>query len=85
MSTNALHILELMKTLPPAEREFLRSELTKADLSGKADPASHWQRTADGGYYNPAGIPNDDPIFKVLETVEEERHKIPGPPPPEFD
>jgi len=43
------------------------------------------QRLADGSFYNPDGIPNDDPVFEILGQVEDERHRAPGPPAPAFD
>lgn len=85
VSTSALQILEMVKSLPPEERQFIRAELARTDSPEKGNLTSHWQRTADGGYFNPKGIPNDDPIFKILEEIEAERHQMPGPPPPEFD
>ena len=44
----------------------------------------HLQRLPDGSYYNPDGIPNDDLVFEILEEIEAERHRTPGPPAPEF-
>jgi hypothetical protein len=31
-------------------------------------------RDAEGNLHNPDGIPNDDPIFRTFEQIEEERH-----------
>jgi len=43
------------------------------------------QRLPDGSFFNPNGIPNDDPIFRILEEIEDERHRALGPPAPEFE
>lgn len=84
MSTIASHIIELVKSLPSQEQEVICAALTKREENhGKF--RRQLQRLADGSYYNPDGIPNDDPIFKTLEEVEEERHRMAGPPPPTFD
>ena len=85
MSTIALKVLELVKSLPLAEQQMICAELAKGTANPRREPRRQLQRLPDGSYYNPEGIPNDDPIFKVLEEVEEDRHRTPGPPAPEFD
>ncbi len=85
MSTIALRVLELVKSLPLAEQQMICAELAKATADPRRELRRQLQRLPDGSYYNPDGIPNDDAIFKVLEEIEEERHRSPGPPAPEFD
>jgi len=85
VSTIALKVLELVKSLPLAEQQMIRAELAKGTANPRREPRRQLQRLPDGSYYNPEGIPNDDPIFKVLEEVEEDRHRTPGPPAPKFD
>ncbi len=85
MSTNALHIIELVKGLPLDEQRFICAALTRrlADQANLKRP--QFLRTPDGGYYNPDGLPNDHPFFKIMEEIEEERHRTPGRPPPDFE
>jgi hypothetical protein len=84
VSTIALHIIELVKSLPNQEQEAICAALARREEI-RGTYRRQLQRLPDGSYYNPEGIPNDDPIFKILEEVEEERHCMAGPPPPEFD
>lgn len=84
MSTIALHIIDLVKSLPSQEQEAIRAALSKSK-DNRITFRRQLQRLPDGSYYNPDGIPNDDPIFKILEEVEEERHCMAGPPAPAFD
>lgn len=85
VSTAALEILEMVKRLPPEDQTFIRRELAEPIPSPKPPMPMRWERTPDGGYYNPDGIPNDHPFFRILEEIEGERHRTPGPPPPDFD
>ena len=85
MSTTAQHVIELVRSLPEADQRAIRDALTGAPSPLQTIPRRKLQRLPDGGYLNPNGIPNDDPVFQVLEQVEEERHRTPGPPAPEFD
>jgi hypothetical protein len=85
MSTTAMHIIELVKSLPLAEQQVICDELSKHAARLEKPQRRQLQRLADGTYVNPDGIPNDDPIFKILEEIEAERHRTPGPPAPEFD
>ena len=70
------------KPLATLVEEALRASL------GMATPAKcarrRLQRMPDGTYFNPNGIPNDDAIFKILEDIEAERHRTPGPLSPDF-
>jgi hypothetical protein len=85
MSTTALRIIELVKSLPLAEQRAIRDALNgQASAPGKPERPL-FLRDADGNYYNPEGIPNEDPIFKILEEIEEERHRTPARPLPPLD
>jgi len=84
MSTLVLHIVELVKSLPPEDQMAVREALAR-ETPGRSQAALPWEKTADGGYLNPEGIPNDDPIFRVLEEIEGGRSQDPGPPAPVFD
>ena len=85
MSTTTLQIIELVKSLPLAEQRAICASLNRqvAGLSKIKRP--QFVRTPEGGFYNPDGIPNDDPFFKIMEQIEEERHRTPGRPLPDFE
>ena len=86
MSTTALHIIQLVKSLPDADqRAICEALLDRARTALGPRPSRRLQRLADGTYVNPDGIPNDDPIFKTLEEIEAARRRTPGRPAPEFD
>jgi hypothetical protein len=76
VSATALHVIELVKSLPETDQRAIRDALTTPGLNPVKGQRRKLQRLADGSYVNPDGIPNDDPIFKVLEEIEDERHKI---------
>jgi hypothetical protein len=83
MSSTLAHVIALAKALPQEEQQMLCAELTNpAKVKGERIV---FQRTPDGKPYDPEGIPNDHPVFKILEEIEEERHNDPGPPAPDFD
>jgi hypothetical protein len=85
VSTTALHIIELVKSLPLEDQQAVRAALLQEAPLSDHPPRSLFLRDADGKPYDPDGIPNDDPIFRLLEEIEEERHRDPGPPAPQFD
>lgn len=85
MSTTALHIIELVKSLPLADQRLVCAVLNRQIEHAPRLKRPQFLRTPGGGYYNPDGIPNDDPFFKVMEEVEDQRHRTPGRPAPEFD
>jgi hypothetical protein len=85
MSTTALHIIELVKSLPPAEQRAICAELAKHATLSVPPKRRQLQRLADGTFYNPEGLSDDDPVFKILEAIEAERHNTPGRPEPDFD
>ncbi len=85
VSTMALHIIELVRSLPVEDQQAVRNA-----LAGPVEPVAHpkrreLQRLPNGSFHNPNGIPNDDPVFQVLEQIEAERHEMPGPPAPAID
>ncbi|HXP60260.1 MAG TPA: hypothetical protein VN829_07200 [Dongiaceae bacterium] len=85
MSTTAMHVIELVRSLPEADQRAIREALANPPPSAGPHARRKLQRLPDGRYHNPDGIPNDDPIFKVLEGIEEERHWTLARPAPEFD
>ena len=85
MSTTVRHIIELVRSLPFEEQRAVRIALAQPDAPKQILPRRQLQRLADGRYYNPDGIPNDDPVFKILEEIEADRHRDPGPAAPVFD
>jgi hypothetical protein len=85
VSTTALHIVELVKSLPLTEQQAICAALNRQVASLAKIKRPHFLKTPSGGYYNPEGIPNDHPFFKIMEEIEAERHRTPGRPLPEFD
>jgi hypothetical protein len=84
VSTIALHIIELVKSLPSQEQEDICAALSRRPAK-RGKFRRQLQRLPDGSFDNPAGIPNEDPIFKRLQEIEEERHSMAGPPAPSFE
>jgi hypothetical protein len=85
VSTVALHIIELIRSLPLAEQQAVREALAAPPNRSARPKRRELQRLPDGSYHNPDGLPNDDPVFQILEQIEAERHRDPGPPAPDFD
>jgi hypothetical protein len=85
VSTIALKILELVKSLPPVEQRTICAELARHVSLASSPRIPGLQKTASGEYFNPDGIPNDHPFFKILEEDEAARQKDFGPPLPAFD
>jgi hypothetical protein len=85
VSTIAPQIIELVKSRPAEEQQAVRIALAGQPAVRVRPQRRQLPRLADGSYFNPAGIPNDDPIFQILEQIEDERHRDPGPPAPAFD
>jgi hypothetical protein len=84
MSTTASRVVELVKSLPEADQRAIRAALVDQEVKAETSRRRKLQRLPDGGYLNPGGIPNDDPILTVLEEIEQERHRTPGPQAPNF-
>jgi hypothetical protein len=85
MSTTTLHIIELVKSLPVEEQRAICAGLNRQVAGLEKIQRPQFIRTPGGGCYNPDGIPNDDPFFKIMEQIEEERHRTPGRALPEFE
>ena len=84
MSTTAWHILELAKGLPPEEQRFICSALSRQAALPRQSRRPDFLHTPAGECRNPAGVPNDDPFFRLVEQIEEDRHRTPGRPLPEL-
>ena len=80
-----MHIVELVKSLPEADQQAIREALNPKGPAARGPERPPFLRDANGDYYNPEGIPNDDPVFKILEEIEEERHRTPARPLPALD
>lgn len=85
VGTTALHIIELVKSLPDEEQQAICVALAGHRATVARPKRRHLQRLPDGNYLNPNGIPNDASIFKILADIEAERHAMPGPPPPALE
>ena len=85
MSTTALHIIELVKSLPDEEQRAICAALTGPRATVPHLKRRKLQRLPDGTYFNPNGIPNDDPFFKILEEDEAARRRDFGPAAPAFE
>jgi hypothetical protein len=84
VSTTAHHVIELVRSLPEGDQQAIRDALSGQSSHHQA-PRRRLQRLPDGGYLNPNGISNEDPVFRILDEIEEERHRTVGRPAPEFD
>jgi hypothetical protein len=82
MSTTALRIVQLVKSLPPDEQRAV-----SAALAPLYTPTPVPRPTASGPFRpeDYVGLPDDDPFFKVMEEIERERHARTGPLPPDLD
>jgi hypothetical protein len=80
-----MHVIELVRSLPEADQRAIREALANPPPSAGPHARRKLQRLPDGTFHNPDGIPNDDPIFKVLEEIEEERHRTLARPAPDFE
>jgi hypothetical protein len=85
VGTTALQIIELVKSLPIEEQQAVQNALAGLQTIHALPRRRQLSRLPDGSYFNPGGIPNDDPIFQILEQIEDERHREPGPPAPAFN
>jgi hypothetical protein len=84
MSVIASRVVELVKSLPEADQKAICAALAERKMNFGTRPRRQLQRISDGSYFNSGGIPNEDPIFKVLEEIEQQRHNTQGPEAPEF-
>ncbi len=81
MSTIALKVLELAKSLPPEDQRKIAVELATHAAELEKPARGPIQRLPDGTCYNPDGIPDDDPFFKTMEEQKAACSQDPGPPP----
>ncbi len=82
MSTTALHIIELVKSLPLPEQQAIYSEMARYRselLARQSHGSAARPRMAE------EGIPNDHAFFTILEADEAARRRDFGPPPPDFN
>jgi hypothetical protein len=84
MSTTASRVVDLVKSLPEADQKAIRAALAVREANPGTAPRRKLQRLSDGSYLNPNGIPNEDPVFHVLEEIELQRHHTPRPEAPSF-
>ena len=82
MSTTALRIIQLVKSLPPAEQRAVSVALAHLRPPVSASPVGGPVSFRPEDY---VGLPDDDPFFKVMAEIEQERHARVGPPPPLLD
>ena len=85
MSTTASHVIELVRSLPAEDQRAIRAALASPECKAEPGRRRKLQHLPDGSYLNPNGIPNDDPVFQVLEKIEQERHETSGRPALGFD
>lgn len=80
MSRTALHIIQLVKSLPVSEQQAIKAALTSVASS----PGS---MLSEGGFEarDYEGLPDNDPFFAVIEQIEQQRHMHSGRPVPELD
>jgi hypothetical protein len=84
VSTTALHIIELVKSLPPADQQAVCAALARLPETSGANGAPPSVPTA----FQPEdyeGLPDDDPFFRVMNEIEQQRHAYPGRPAPALD
>ena len=82
VSTTALRIIRLVKSLPPAEQRAVSVALAHLHPPVSASPGGGPASFRPEDY---VGLPDDDPFFKVMAEIEQERHARVGPPPPLLD
>ena len=85
MSTAALEIIELVKSLPADEQRAVREALATTAVPQPAMPRPLFEQLPDGTYYNPDGLPDDDPFFAIMADIEAQRHSHPARPLPSFE
>jgi hypothetical protein len=85
VSSTALHIIELVKSLPDEEQRAICEALTQHRRPSTPSKRRQLERLPDGSYINPRGIPNDDPVFEALESIVAESRRSPAPLPPDLD
>ncbi len=75
----------MARSLSAEDRQAVRNALIEPESRKAQVPRQRLERQTDGSYLNPNGVPNDDPVFKLLEEIEDQRHRDCGPPAPQMD
>jgi hypothetical protein len=85
VSTTALHIIELVKSLPLAEQRAICRELAKRaaalNLPLSEAPDEKIEFTAE----DREGLDDDAPFFRIMAEIESARHAYHGRPAPPLD
>jgi hypothetical protein len=82
VSTTALRILELVKSLPPSERRIVAAAVERVNSEGIAEAGDGQSSFKPEDYQ---GLDDDDSFFKIIDQIEQERHDRVGPSAPELD
>jgi hypothetical protein len=85
MSTTALHIIELVKSLPLADQRAICVELAKRMADLDLPMSELGDETLEISAEDMQGLEDDDPFFRVMKEVEAARHTYPGRSAPQFD
>lgn len=80
MSTTALHLIQLAKGLPVEDQRLICAALSRHPAVSRKAKRLQFEKTSDGGRLQPDGIANDDPFFKIMDDIEEARHRTPARP-----
>ncbi len=75
MSTTALHIIQLVKSLPVEEQQAIGSALASLAASPQHGLPAVRPPFQSEDY---EGLPDDDPFFKVMEEIERQRTPPPS-------
>ena len=82
MSTTALRIIQLVKSLPPSDQRAVSAALAQMNIPVASNKSVSAKSFGPEDY---VGLSDDDPFFKVMDEIEQERHAQMGPPPPTID
>ena len=82
MSTTALHIIQLVKSLPVEEQQAIGSALISLASSPQPGLSAGHPSFQPEDY---EGLPDDDPFFAIMEKIERQRHAHVGRAAPELD
>jgi hypothetical protein len=85
VSTTALHIIELVKSLPLAEQRTICAELAKRAAALKLPLSEGESEKLEFAEEDYQGLDDDDPFFRVMEEIEAARHAYTGRPAPQLD
>lgn len=85
MSTTALRIIELVKSLPLEDQQVICAELAKRAATLHLPVDEQPDPSAEFVEEDRQGLNDDDPFFKVITEIEAARHAYPGRPAPALD